>query len=172
MGRKYFSLTLGRNTTEMGHSPLFLTGGRLWRLVMVSADSTSLSSSHCSLTYGVALFWAWRSPRLPSQFWFLLYLPSLGKQRRLLREKEKLIEKERSKIRKSMEVVNFFTKRFCQSEYQIDSGGIRWLPALAFFLHHHDTVLSSRITVPSVPSMSDPKRAKLGSVSRRTKDFW
>lgn len=70
-----------------------------------------------------------------------------------------------------MEVVNFFTKRFWQSEHQTDSGGIDWLSALAFFLHHHDTVLSSRITVPSVPSMSDPKGAKQDSDSRRTKDF-
>lgn len=70
-----------------------------------------------------------------------------------------------------MEAVNFVTKRFWQSVHQIDSGGMCWLPALAFFLHYHDTVLSSRNAVLRVPRMSNPKGQELDSNSKRTKDF-
>lgn len=55
--------------------------------------------------------------------------------------------------------------------HQTDSGGICWLPALVFFLHDHDNVLSSRISVLSVHRMSNSKRQELDSNSQKTKDF-
>lgn len=73
-----------------------------------------------------------------------------------------------SKTGKSMAAVNFVSKLFWQCVHQMDSGGICRLPALAY---HYDTVLSSRITVPSVPRMSNPKGQELDSNSKGTKDF-
>lgn len=55
-----------------------------------------------------------------------------------------------------MEGINFVTKLFWQHMRQILEMYFVF-QILSSFSHHHDTVLSIRITVPSVPKISHPK---------------